>query len=220
MCDINAISSGPGCPAGSVKDGVTCTCKAGFYGNGLLCNPCKQCDAQASTTGLCSAGTVVDTIACNCKLGFRGNGTWCRLCPAETWILNFCVGSNISAMDSNLYRGSFVEWCDTSTYEICTPNYPESRAMFLTASEGDSALLAVATSSFTPTKFELSQSLRIFLSAFRKRAAGFGIACNITAKGTSCAGPATLVAVPGLLMQTVPGDWSLTVFLPFLIVIR
>lgn len=88
-CDINAVVSSPGCPAGSKADGVHCTCNAGFYGNGLNCTACKKCDGNATLTGHCLGG-LVDGISCCCNAGYYGNGVQCTICPARTYANTAC----------------------------------------------------------------------------------------------------------------------------------
>ena len=88
-CDINAVMSSPGCPAGSQTDGVKCTCNAGFYGNGFNCTACKKCAGDATLAGNCLGG-LVDGISCCCNAGYYGNGLQCTICPELTYATAPC----------------------------------------------------------------------------------------------------------------------------------
>ena len=80
-CDPSATIEGE-CLVGSVND-VMCTCNAGFFGNGRICNRCKTCAQQATESGQpCSAGSTADTLLCTCNAGYYGAGTICTPCQA------------------------------------------------------------------------------------------------------------------------------------------
>ena len=71
-CDANAADSG--CSAGAAAIN-TCTCNAGYYGNGLECAPCLTCDVNAADSG-CSAGAAAINT-CTCNAGYLGTGVVC-----------------------------------------------------------------------------------------------------------------------------------------------
>jgi hypothetical protein len=92
---------------GAVDDtaDVLCTCRNGFYGDGLQCTQCKQgpcpegsyqkspcnatanmvcahcsvCDNNADASGSCPAGSTTD-VTCTCRDNFYGDGTKCSPC--------------------------------------------------------------------------------------------------------------------------------------------
>ena len=84
-CDRHAVSSG--CPAGSSALN-SCTCNAGYHGDGLACAACPalKCAAHAIDSG-CPAGSSAAN-RCICKAGFFGDGAVCKPClqcdPAAT----------------------------------------------------------------------------------------------------------------------------------------
>ena len=100
-CDANAVTGGS-CPAGSSSDAKTCTCNAGYYGNGQLCtgctagkyrastgalavsdcSTCKSCSTSATQVGSCAIGSTSDAITCTCNAGYYGDGQLCTGCTA------------------------------------------------------------------------------------------------------------------------------------------
>jgi hypothetical protein len=203
-CSRNAASSGSACPEGSTADGVICTCYAGYYGDGVTCSACKTCDKNATTSGSCLAGRDLDEITCTCNLGFVGSGKSCALCPAQTWILDYCVGSSRELIDTKLYAGGNVQWCNNQIYPMCIANFQSERALYIAGD--DSAALTLAASTFLPSTVSLPFSAKIISTSFRRHAAGFGSPCTVSTAGSLCEGVISLLAVPGLLIKTVPGE--------------
>jgi hypothetical protein len=201
---VYAASSGSGCPQESASDGVICTCIAGYYGDGVTCTACKICDSRATYSGSCLAGGRSDAITCTCNLGYVGSGISCTLCPTQAWILDNCVGSSLPLIDTQLYAGGNVQWCNDQTYPMCITNFPSERAVYIAGD--DNAALNLAASFFIPTALSLSSAAKIISASFRKHAAGFGSPCTVSAAGSSCEGVISLLAVPGLLIKTVPGE--------------
>jgi len=103
-CDYHAVSSG--CPVGSVAD-KTCTCKAGYHGDGLSCTRCSRlkCGPHAVDSGCPSSFGSTAPNRCICKAGYYGDGTTCAPClkcdphavdsepgcPAGTATINTCT---------------------------------------------------------------------------------------------------------------------------------
>ena len=63
---------------------MACSCGAGFYGNGLVCNACKACSGNAAKSGqACSLGSTANTLVCTCNAGYYGDGTECSSCTGN-----------------------------------------------------------------------------------------------------------------------------------------
>jgi hypothetical protein len=76
-CGVNADRTGECTGAGKV-DSAMCTCSQGFYGTGMVCNPCRAvCSSDATATAAC---TATHDIKCTCNTGFFGNGLTCSPC--------------------------------------------------------------------------------------------------------------------------------------------
>ena len=111
-CDPHTTTPGS-CPAGSVSD-MACMCGAGYYGDGLVCNPCKTCDpsGHAIESGLpCSDGSTADTVVCICAAGYYGDGVFCSLCETSN-------GVNLCQCEAGFFGfGALCSPCKT-----CDPN--------------------------------------------------------------------------------------------------
>ncbi len=98
-----------------------CQCKAGFYGNGKVCVPCKQCSANATTSiepkddsiSCNLIGATSDWTTCTCNAGFYGDGFTCDFCTtcdlhAVTYgsCGNGSVANHISCVCNAGYYGS------------------------------------------------------------------------------------------------------------------
>lgn len=209
LCDGKATPNVPCLFQGGVGTSSRCTCNAGFYGDGSKCSPCRSCDLSAKFLTSCNAGSPEDTVSCSCNIGFKGDGFSCTPCANKTldWLYSFCAGANTSLVERYIIApGINYDICTVPTEKPCAPGviFSAERAVF---SAGDDTLSqTTALAPFKPAALDLGTSRRIVLAAFRKRAAGFGTRCQVDGNGGySCDGAVPLLAVPGLLMWTVPG---------------
>ena len=124
-CHLNATSSGLGCPAGSPADDVTCSCNAGFFGNGVNCSLCKSCSKNASTSGLCAAGSTVDSVACRCQPGFHGDGLVCHPCiechPNASTTVRCNETSSVDTVACKCNAGFYGDGKNCSVCKTCDP---------------------------------------------------------------------------------------------------
>jgi hypothetical protein len=70
-CNANAI-------CGNTPGGNTCTCKAGYSGNGIACvdiDECKTNNGGCAVDGICT--NVPGSSQCACKPGYSGDGKTC-----------------------------------------------------------------------------------------------------------------------------------------------
>ena len=112
-----------------------CQCKAGFYGNGKVCVPCKQCSAHATTsiepkdnsTSCNLIGATSDWTTCTCNTGFYGDGFACDSCTtcdvhAVTYGLcsNGSVANQVTCVCNAGYYGfgTTCSPCPAGSYSI------------------------------------------------------------------------------------------------------
>src|SRR5688572_26104031 len=73
-CDINATCA-------DTQGSYTCTCNAGFTGDGLTCEPAEGVDECSLGTHNCHANaSCTDTegsFLCSCDIGYDGDGVDC-----------------------------------------------------------------------------------------------------------------------------------------------
>ncbi len=115
-CDINA-----GCTNADVSgDAPTCVCKAGYFGDGLLCTEWADCTSDefeslaptATTDRVCSALSVCDSHAtesqaptatsdrlCACNTGYEGDGVACADTDECATNIGGCAQSCIDSAD-------------------------------------------------------------------------------------------------------------------------
>ena len=60
---------------GARSDTVTCSCNAGYYGNGITFALCKTCPPYSLTLTQCLAKSLVDTVTCACGSNIHSNGS-------------------------------------------------------------------------------------------------------------------------------------------------
>uniref|UniRef100_A0A7S0N314 EGF-like domain-containing protein n=1 Tax=Cryptomonas curvata TaxID=233186 RepID=A0A7S0N314_9CRYP len=60
----------------------SCTCNAGYFGDGITCVECKSCSTFATPSNICSPGSASDTSTCSCNAGYYGDGFQCKRCMA------------------------------------------------------------------------------------------------------------------------------------------
>jgi len=176
------------------------------YAGQLNCSLCKICDINALTSGICMPGGTRDVVNCSCNAGYEGNGVSCELCSNKTinWLTNNCLNVNRSFVEKIIkQRGKAVEWCQAPSGTACTYEFPSYRAIF---SAGNTTLSeSLASGQFLVSSVTPALAAQAMNMAFSKNAGGSGVSCTITADGSSCNGVIALLAVPGLLLSTVPG---------------
>jgi hypothetical protein len=127
----------------------------------------------------------------------------CDWCPADAWLLDTCDGASQPLISAAFPPDGGLGWCHSPTASACTYGFPSSRAIY---AAGDDALAAaLASAEFAPASLSLGEARQIIAASFRKHASGFGVPCTVAANGSSCSGSTALLAVPGLLIKTVPG---------------
>ncbi|XP_073231335.1 uncharacterized protein [Porites lutea] len=89
-CDVNAVCQNT---AGS----YTCTCKAGYTGNGLICDDLNECSSNSDNchvNAICH--NTVGSFTCTCKPGYTGDGRICSNGLEDSVI----VGNNKNFLNS------------------------------------------------------------------------------------------------------------------------
>eukprot|EP00292_Cryptomonas_paramecium_P004625 CAMPEP_0113728056 /NCGR_PEP_ID=MMETSP0038_2-20120614/41627_1 /TAXON_ID=2898 /ORGANISM="Cryptomonas paramecium" /LENGTH=825 /DNA_ID=CAMNT_0000659435 /DNA_START=58 /DNA_END=2531 /DNA_ORIENTATION=- /assembly_acc=CAM_ASM_000170 len=142
VCDGHARKVGS-CAAGSSADSITCSCNAGYTGDGIVngtgctqcnegtyqsgqsCLACKVCGGNASKAGSCAAGSSSDSVVCSCNAGFIGDGTvkgsGCTQCPAGTYQTG-SVCQNCSVCDPNAKQSGSCPAGSSANLVTCACN--------------------------------------------------------------------------------------------------
>ncbi len=166
-----------------------------------------MCDINATTTGACTGTGTADVVACTCNRGFNGTGVACTACygATATWLTSFCQGvdqGKVTAAIKSSNEG--VDWCTAPAKQPCDTGFSSSRASFYAGNASYS--LQVAGSPFVPAVISAAQSRDIMKAAFQRFRASHADSCTVTAQGVSCREQVALLAVPGLLVQSSPGQ--------------
>jgi len=86
-CDANATCN-------NMVGSFSCTCNAGFSGNGVTCTDIDECSANSDN---CDANAVcantVGSFSCTCNMGFSGNGVTCTDIDECTLNTDDCVAA-------------------------------------------------------------------------------------------------------------------------------
>jgi hypothetical protein len=94
-----------------------------------------------------------------------------------------------------------VALCCADCIQNCTvPFY-----LLLFSAGNEDAALALASAAFAPAALTRAESGSLMRRAFSRHAAGLSVPCQVTSIRSSCNGAASLLAVPGLLVKTMPG---------------
>ena len=134
ICDPQATTPGT-CNAGSTND-MVCSCGNGYYGDGIVCNPCKTCAAHATKSGIqCFLGSMADTVICTCDAGYSGNGTVCtRLLGTATLVMLVTLPMTLTEFeaDENKYIFCVAAAANvaTSSVEVLNVTAVSSRRIY------------------------------------------------------------------------------------------
>jgi hypothetical protein len=80
LCSGGSCVAGPNCSPDATCGGTTCTCNAGYKGDGFTCGDVDEC---LTNNGGCSANATCTnkpgSNTCTCKSGYTGDGITCKL---------------------------------------------------------------------------------------------------------------------------------------------